>query len=425
MKNILLVSPTVWDQEELAEERLAGAYRMTVLRDGNFHWPRTFGLGQALRRFDVFRAIDAALEQCRGMKIHGVVGTDEFLACAIAAVLARRMDLPGPAPAAMLRAMHKYYSRLAQREAVPEATAGFTLINPLDLSEEPRGVSFPMFVKPVRGTYSVLAQRMDSMEALRRFLSFSLIQRAVGRSIMRPFNQLLARYTDAEYDANFFIGEQILEGSLVTVEGYVQTGDVSLLGVVDASMYPGTNSFARFDYPSRHPAGVLRRMGEIAARVVKGLSLDHCLFNVEMFWRHETDSIHVLEVNPRMAYQFADLYEKVDGINSYDVQLALATGDRPPAASGFGRFRAAASFVMRRFEDARILSLPGAPEIATVKARFPGVRVRLYGRRGARLSEQKGCESYRYAIVNLGGADREELDNLFIEAGRHLTFNFG
>ena len=41
------------------------------------------------------------------------------------------------------------------------------------------------------------------------------------------------------------------------------------------------------------------------------------MFNIEMMYDAATDRIGIIEINPRMASQFADLYEKVDGTNSY------------------------------------------------------------------------------------------------------------
>jgi len=424
VRRILLVSPNVWDAEELAAPRLSGRYEFTVMRDGWIRFPETIGLRQAFRRFDVLRLIDRAASEGAELGIDGVVGTDEYLACVVAAALARSLHLPGPAPEALLLALHKYYCRRVQREVVPESTAAFTLIDPFSLGSTPPDLEFPMFVKPVRGTCSVLARRVESFDSLRDHLRFSLMERAIARNLMRPFNRLMAQYTRLPLDANFFIGEEVLEGTLVTLEGFVCGRRMEVVGVVDSMMYPGTDSFSRFDYPSRLDDAVKRRMAGIAAALVERIGLDDCLFNVEMFYGEETDRIHVLELNPRMAYQFADLYEKVDGVNSYDILLSLAVGERPRLQTGGGAHAAAASFVLRKFEDARIARLPDAAQIGAVKSLFPGTRIRIYGRIGRRLSDQRGVESYRYAILNMGGSGRADLTHRFGEACRLLTFSF-
>jgi len=91
-------------------------------------------------------------------------------------------------------------------------------------------------------------------------------------------------------------------------------------------MHPGTISFARFEYPSALDLGVRERMARIAARFISSIGFDNGLFNIEMFYDPNSNSIHLIEVNPRMCPQFADLMEKVNGVNTYEIALAM-----PPA----------------------------------------------------------------------------------------------
>ena len=58
---------------------------------------------------------------------------------------------------------------------------------------------------------------------------------------------------------------------------------------------------------------------EVANRIVRELEIEH-FFNIQLV------GDHVIEINPRIAYQFADLYHKVDGFSSYACQIALAAG---------------------------------------------------------------------------------------------------
>ena len=108
-------------------------------------------------------------------------------------------------------------------------------------------------------------------------------------------------------------------------------GEVHILGVVDSIFFPGTLAFSRFDYPSALPEGVQERMADIAERLMSGLGFDNGMFNVEMMYDAREDRIAIIEINPRMASQFADLYEKVDGTNSYEVLLDLGCGVRAVA----------------------------------------------------------------------------------------------
>ena len=75
-------------------------------------------------------------------------------------------------------------------------------------------------------------------------------------------------------------------------------------------------------------------MADIAKRLMSGLGFDNFMFNIEMMYDARDDRIAVIEINPRMASQFADLYEKVDGTNAYEVLLDLGIGVGPRRNGG-------------------------------------------------------------------------------------------
>ena len=133
-------------------------------------------------------------------------------------------------------------------------------------------------------------------------------------------------------------------------------------------MFPNTLSFQRFEYPSALASEVQDRMAAVARAVISGIGFDHGLFNVEMMYDAAKDSIRIIEINPRMASQFADLYEKVDGTNTYQVLVDLALGVAPTLKRRQGKYRFAASCVMRTFENAFVARVPDAREIAQVHA---------------------------------------------------------
>ena len=98
------------------------------------------------------------------------------------------------------------------------------------------------------------------------------------------------------------------------------------MGVVDSIMFPNTIAFQRFEYPSSVPAPVQDRMADLARKVMPAFGFDNGQFNIELIYNPEANTVHIVEINPRMSSQFADLFEKVDGTNSYSVLLDLAFG---------------------------------------------------------------------------------------------------
>ena len=89
------------------------------------------------------------------------------------------------------------------------------------------------------------------------------------------------------------------------MNGFAREGEVTMLGVVDSIMYPGTDQFQRFQYPSALP----RRVAVGAPRPWRAgrsprSGFTHGMFNVELRLCAATGHAKVIEINPRAAGQF-------------------------------------------------------------------------------------------------------------------------
>ncbi len=274
--------------------------------------------------FDVLGFIENQVAS--GSSLDGVFSSSDYPGAVLAGAISQRLGLPGSPPARVLASSHKYYSRISQREAVPDSTPWFQLVDPKRARGGLTELHFPCFIKPVKGAFSVMSQRLDSWEDLESFLSRPALAGFLIHYVFM-FNRLVRGLTDLELDGGYFLAEDLLKGRLVTVEGYATGSTVEILGIVDSVRHAGTRSFVRFDYPSSLSRRVQTRMREVAIAVVQELQLEHTLFNIEMMYDLRRDRVFIVEVNPRMCGQFADLYENVDGRSGYDVALALAVGE--------------------------------------------------------------------------------------------------
>lgn len=366
---------------------------------------------------DVRNVVHRLIDEYGGKGLDAIVSTDDYPGSALASILAQAFGLPGVPPAVNLRCQHKYHSRVDQRRFAPEAVPPFYLLDEDHLTSL-HELRFPVFLKPVKSFFSVGAHRADSVQEL-----FSCgFKSTLQGSFFRPFETLLVQYAGVNLGPPVIV-EGLLQGEQVTIEGFVHNGDVEIIGVVDSIMYPGTRSFQRFEYPSALPLSVQTRMGDIASNVMRGIGYDNGLFNIEMMYDARNDTVHIIETNPRMASQFADLYEKVDGTNTYDVLLDLALGKKPVYRRTLGRHRFAASCVLRTFENAFVNRLPSAAEIAAVRARYSDIRVEVLATQGRRLSqEMQDGQSYRYGIVSIGGGDRADVLSILDDCCARLTF---
>jgi hypothetical protein len=371
---------------------------------------------------DIDKFISHIVSKYRTRRLDGVIGTHDGPENTVAAIIAKELGLPGMDPATAFVCEHKYYSREAQQKIVPSAVPKFQCLAIDSLSKEDVTLPYPFFVKPVKSAFSMMARPIEDFETLEAFLP--AVRKRLAESLP-AFNGLLRKYTTFELDANFLIAEQMLVGEQVTVEGFSWNGRVSIMGITDSIMYPGTMSFQRFEYPSRLPSRIQLRMEEIARKLVEGIGLDNTVFDIEMFYNRDTDAVHIIEINPRMSYQFADMFEKVDGTNTYALQLQLCQGERPDFNRGCGRFGVAASFVLRFFEDKRVSRVPTQEEITEIRTQFPDSMIIIKVSAGSLLSDVSQDESsYRYAIINLGGKDWVDLYARFEKLSQLLRFEF-
>jgi hypothetical protein len=204
-------------------------------------------------------------------------------------------------------------------------------------------------------------------------------------------------------------------------------GKVEILGIVDSVLHPGSNSFAQFIYPSSLSGEIQSRMAEIARRVMLYLGLANTLFNIEMIYDAASDAIHIIEINPRLCGQFADLYEKVDGANGYEVALALATGEHPGLGNRAGGYKLAASVPLRIFEPVTVISAPREEDVRAAEALYPGTLVWpecVSGQKMADFEWFEDGQSARYGIINLAADDRESLQARLDQVKARLGFRF-
>ena len=421
MKRILVLFPNEWDQIEFNSARYRDRYQFVYAGFDLFKFPENM----RLMIFNAHRFIERIVKRFARTKIDGVLSTDEHFGAMVAAVVAERLGLPGAKPEAILIAQHKYYARIRAAEIAPEAVPRFAYFPYGIQAPEAIGLPFPMYVKPVKSTYSILARRVDNFAELRAHLTFKPLEKLILEKLIAPFNQLGQERFLFQVDAHHLVAEELLTGEQVTVEGMVYQGEVTDLGVVDSIMYPGTSAFKRFDYPSSLPWMVQQRMAALAAKLVKGYGFTDGLFNAEFFYDVSRDSSQLIEINPRMAYQFADMREKVDGFNPYDALLALTVGDRPVVSVRAGPDKVSASFVLRKFGTPKLKRAPTNAEQRALTERFSDARLVFYIKHGGSLErELKWLGSYRYGLINLAGQDIATMHARYDEIVRALPFEF-
>ena len=419
MKTLLLFNYD-WDAEGF--ERLAAQKAQTW---GGAFASRGFDLfsfpsNANLVFFDLDRFVNKLANQAKRAGWTSVTSQHEQFGTLAAAMLAKKMGWPGTPPAAVVACQHKLYARQVLQQVCPEATVPFQRMPAAYGEAVPDGLSYPTFVKPVKAAFSVLAKVVHSQEELHQFTRFGAYELWVIKRLVEPFERIAKKILPQAGTAHSMILEtpaNSANAQQCSLDGVAFQGNIQPLGVVDSIMYPGTQAFMRFDYPSRLPSNIQDRALDVARKFLTAIGYSHGLFNMEFFYDALADKLTVIEFNPRMASQFADLYLRVDGIDLYAMALELAHGRDPwllprhlPTA------QMATSAVYRVFDSAQptlqqtIPPMPSDVQLHDLTQRFPNHLLLSFPKTGGSTARDfKWLGSYRYGILHLGGQSEADL----------------
>jgi len=419
-RRILVLFPDEWDLLAARDPRWCERYEFHFEGFDLFSFPDN----ARLFTFDALRFVEKTVARYRRSGLDAVVTSDEQFGPFLASLVAQRLGLPHSDLNAVLTIQHKYYARQAFERIAPQANVRFGLLRRGFSRADEVPLAYPLYVKPAKAAFSVLARRVDSFEALYRHTRFGWFENAIIERLVKPFADVAREHAGFAEDAFSMVVEELARGAQVTANGYVRDGKVVMLGTVDSIMYPGTDQFQRFQYPSSLSPGELARVDALAAALVEGLGLRHGMFNVEMRIDPSTGQPRVIEINPRAAGQFYDLFERVDGYNAFDALLSLHCGEAPAIRHRAGRQKHAASFVLRDLAGEGLSRWPSAREVEALAARHPEGHLMVYRKRRADLArEMKWLGSYRYAVFNTGGATLEEMFASFQRLARDIDFH--
>jgi hypothetical protein len=367
--------------------------------------------------FGMDRFVNKLAAQAKREDWQAVSSQHEQFGALAAALLAEKMGWPGTSAKAVATCQHKLYAREIMSQVAPEANVKFTRLPAAYGEDIPEGLAYPAFVKPVKAAFSVLAQVVRSREELQAFTRFGPYELWVIKHLVRPFEEVCQRLLPGAGTAHSMMLEEPVRGLQYSLDGVAFGGEIKPLGVVDSIMYPGTQAFMRFDYPSRLPQAAQAQALDVAKKFLNAVGFTHGMFNMEFFYDAATQTLKVIEFNPRMASQFSDLYLRVDGINLHAMALELAYGRDPWALPrSKSTAGAASSFVYRVFDDRashlpqRIPAMPQAAQIALLQAQFPDHLLLQFPKAGHSLARDfKWLGSYRYGILHLSGRDPLDL----------------
>lgn len=382
----------------------------------------SFPSNARLAGFDLERFTRRLARQATRRGWNGVTSSHEQFGALGAALLAERMGWPGTPVAAVLACQHKLHARRVLDQVCPEANVPFAELPARYGDPAPEDLRYPLFIKPVKAAFSVLAREVASRDELHAMTRFAAWELWVIRHLVEPFERICRERLPEAGSAHRLMTEAPVCGRQYNLDGYVWRGELRPLGFVESVMYPGTRAFMRFDYPCALADEARDRATSVARRFLAAIGFDHGLFNMEFIHDAASGKLTVIEFNPRLAAQFSDLYLRVDGVDPHRVAIELALGRDPAALPRAAPTAAvASSLVYRSFDPGWQPAMPSRVQRHAFAAVFPdGFLFSFPRRRGQIARDFKWLGSYRYGIAHLGARDLADLMRRCREASELL-----
>ncbi|WP_194814889.1 acetyl-CoA carboxylase biotin carboxylase subunit family protein [Nocardia sp. XZ_19_385] len=422
-KNVFVPALTDLQRGEIGTVDIPGGMRLHQLLD--------YQTLVGAEEFDFENLLDRARAELRAFdgEVDAIIAHWDFPTSVIVPILAAEYGLPTPSLESVIRSEHKLWSRVLQRESVPECVPEFCAFDPFDPDALDKiDVPFPFWVKPIKSHSSQLGFVISTPDEFAA--ATKRIRAEIGR-IADPFDQALAHVDVPEEvraaGARTCLAEQIVTGTQAAPEGSMFRGEYQVHGVFDMRKDSTGHSFAHLDYPARSiPESVQQQMIDVTERYLRHAGYDNGCFNSEFMWDADTGKLWLIEVNTRISQSHSDLFAKVDGVSNHAVAIDVALGRRPEMPQRKGEFAVAAQCMVPRYEDGVVTRVPGQDEIAALQRRFPGTVVQIDVARGDRLSDLSDQDTYRYKLATLyiGAADHAALEQRYQDCLGALTFEF-
>lgn len=160
------------------------------------------------------------------------------------------------------------------------------------------------------------------------------------------------------------------------MRGYVLHGRLTTIGITDSVKYAGTNSFERFEYPTRLSEDWQAELVDIAERIVAELAFDDGMLNIEFFVPEHRRAVRAADQGTTRS--------------TYEILFELACGEdphwRPQRPEG-----TAISYCRRTFRDAFVERVP-EPQHGLEILVEPGLRLSDQG------PERGGNDPHSYRL---------------------------
>lgn len=409
-KNIFIIGYEDFNAEELKNLPIGSSV--------DFHPLITFDEihgTEKIAALDLFNLAIKRLDES-SIKPDAIITYWDFPCTLICSMLNSRYGLNGPNPRSVFKCEHKGWSRSEQRKVIADNIPLFQTFDPNDeAAYEKINLLPPYWIKPIKSFQSWLSFQVtdkNDFEAFRKQMKENV------DGLYLPFVDLMRQSRISDIITNSpdsCIAESGLTGHMCTIEGYVYDGQVVVYGVVDSIREKNSNSFQRYQYPSMLPMDVQFRMAECSRKVIDQIDLNDSCFNIEYFYDQTSDTINLLEINPRTSQSHANLFANVHGHSQFQIIIEIALNQRPQPMKREGDFRFASKYMHRVHRSGKVVKVPSEQRIREICAEFPGTKIEMLVQEGDELNDLKFQDAYSFLLaqIHLGGNDEVDVDEKY------------
>ena len=277
----------------------------------------------------------------------------------------------------------------------------------------PKEFKYPLFIRPVQSNMSesafILNTRQELISTLQKRVSHS-------RSIKRLWQgQLLLSAglnLPSHFDVKNYIIQPYLKADQYTLDGFIASRKLSILGITRSVFTKNQRSFDRFEFPATITPGIKKQLEKLINYIITESGLDNTAFNLEFFVTKEKQVI-VIELNTRISAQFIPLFSQRFTQHPLDMNIQAAQGIQPNLTTKKSP-QFATCFILRRKRNCLALNMPTKKELIDILKLKNVVQVVLFAKANTKLSDYRQDEySYRYASIVIKGSSEFEIQKQF------------
>lgn len=303
MKKLLMLGGGFLQTYVIREAKKCGYYVLVL--DGD---PNAMGYAYA-DEHAVINIVDeeACLAYAREKQVDGVLTAATDFSVLTMSHIAESMGLPGINYKSAKIIKNKAEVRKVLFEAKADDTGYSYEIGSIEEAEKILSeITFPRMVKPVDGSGSRGASRVDRAKDFMKACEFAMSGSITHRAVVEPF----------------------VNGREYGVESFVNQGEIHVLGVMQKDMtQPPYYAELGHAIPSGLPAAVEEKVKNCVRTAIKALGVNHGSVNMDLLIN--SDDVHIVDIGARMGGNLigSHIIPKGTGIAYMRNMVRAAVGD--------------------------------------------------------------------------------------------------